>query len=99
MSAKKTPLQPTLIDRVHSANLANIMRKVQEKKTLTAVEVKQINDAKRAEAEKQKTDYRELIADGIVIMEKIKSIIDNSSLAVAEKRRIALMIEGLCTPE
>ena len=104
MSAKPPPNQfsPALVDKIHAANLANIARKVQEKKSLTGIEVKQLNDAKRSAGFDAKSSAESILSEGLIVMGKIKTIIEASKLTTADKREIFQKIAGItiqCTGE
>ena len=95
-------LSPALVDKIHAANLGNIALKVREKKTLTSVEVKQLNEAKRNAGQDMKAMADSVLAEGLAVMNEIRGIIEKSKLSAADKREICSKIAGItiqCTEE
>ncbi len=91
MSAKKTAPAPeadtaqaSLAERASQANLANIVRKVKAGSSLTAAETRTLAEFRRGDEVKAS----EMLRRGMIVMQKIRTIIEESPLPKTLQRRI-----------
>ena len=91
MSAKKTAPAPvadtaqaSLAERASQANLANIVRKVKAGSSLTAAETRTLAEFRRGDEVKAS----EMLRRGVIVMQKIRTIIEESPLPKTLQRRI-----------
>lgn len=99
---KQGQLSSALVDKIHAANIANIARKVQEKKTLTSVEMNQLNEARRNAGQDMKALANSVISEGLAVMNEIRGIIEKSKLSAGDKREIYRKISSItiqCTED